>query len=466
MPRLLLSGLALLVLGFTSQAFGQTREELLKENEELKARLKALEAKLEAQTEDEKSKAVIVGYDVATQRLVLKVGTKERTVQLEATTHVHDVDGSHVELANRSAKLRPGVEVTVVEEDGEISSVNLGSGKHRHDHNGHRHTKHEPCKKHQPKDQFDFFRPFHSHCDHQNHEHASDGHDHGNGKVHDHENRRAHAHESDNGHDHEDGANGHADAHGHGHAEGHDRHESVYGYPFFHGLRTEHAFIERKTELQFIRGKGREAGTLDETALEGEFFWALNNRIAFFMEGPYIWRNPDEADNTSGIGDLEFGLQFVAFNSRHLILSFGLGVETPIGDADRGLGEGHAVLEPKFLGLIDFGCGWVFQQDLRLELPIFVEEDVENEFIYNFALGKTILATGKGHFIQWLTPGVEVCGRSTLNGREAGLNILEVMPALYWVIREKNHFGLGVSVPVGGHQDLDYEVRFGWFRHF
>lgn len=318
MPRLVLSALALLMLGFTSQAFGQTREELLKENEELKARLQALEAKLAAQAEDEKNKAVVVGYDPATQRLVLKAGAKERTVQLEAKTHVHDVDGAHVELANRADKLRPGVEVTVVEEDGQVFSVNLGGGKHGHDHDRQDQDRkcewryHDPVKPGwwKPSDDYrpyswlpppseGFFKDLF--C----------------GRF-------------------------------------VETHRSPSGTPWVHPFTIEPPQLHRDLFFIYKYAKDAEGGPTDEHEAELHIDWALTRRFGILVAAPYLGLiGPDE--QATGFGDVEIAPRIVFVESDKFYLSTNLLLTLPTGDEERGLGVGETVFAPFLTTWNDLG---------------------------------------------------------------------------------------------------------------
>jgi hypothetical protein len=440
--------LILLALLFAATASGQTYEDLKRENQLLKARIAALEAKAPEEGA-EKDQAVIVRYDAAAARLFVKMGAKERTLALEPSTHVHDIKGKHVQPAQRGDVLKPGVKINIVEEGGAIAEISvLGGAPHVHDHaddvEGHDH-----CKK--PEDRFDFFRCFKAHHDD----------DEGDG----------HAHEGD-GHTHESDGHSH-DTDGHAHAAGHDRHDSIDGFHFFHPLRTEHAFIERVTVFSLNRTKGAEAGTRKDLNLGYEVFLPLNNRFAINIEGDIESHNPDEGPTVTGHGDLGINLRFIAYNGPHMMLTMGLGIDTPTGDSRRGLGEGHTTLVPGLLNLIDFGRGWVLQSQAAVEIPVAVREDVENTFSYNFALGKTLLWTVQPHEhgshargIHDVTPFVELNGATILNGAVYGRTTIDITPGIFMVLGERNEFNFGASFPISGARNFDYQILMSWIRHF
>ena len=146
-----------------------------------------------------------------------------------------------------------------------------------------------------------------------------------------------------------------------GEAHGHAGHTSIEGYPFLHGIRTEIDFIERALEFDLVRSKGADGGLVDEWELEMELVWAINDRTILLFGAPLIWLDPAGQPQTTGFGDLELGVQFLAFDGRRDLLFFALNMTVPTGDADRDLGAGYTTLEPTALWLHDFGGGRYFQ---------------------------------------------------------------------------------------------------------
>jgi hypothetical protein len=68
---------------------------------------------------------VVVSYDKDTMKLVVKVGDKERTLQLTAKTHVHDVDDSEIKVKDRPDKLKKGTKIDIEEKNGKLVEINL-----------------------------------------------------------------------------------------------------------------------------------------------------------------------------------------------------------------------------------------------------------------------------------------------------------------------------------------------------
>jgi len=57
----------------------------------------------------------------------------------------------------------------------------------------------------------------------------------------------------------------------------HHRHETRDGYPILEGLKTDHAFLERKVRIDFASTRGKDDGRADEAEFNGELFWTFGN---------------------------------------------------------------------------------------------------------------------------------------------------------------------------------------------
>ena len=69
--------------------------------------------------------ATVVSYDKDTQKLVVKVGDKDRTLELTKNTHVHDVNGKEVSSKERADKLKKDTKLDVVEKNGKLIEINI-----------------------------------------------------------------------------------------------------------------------------------------------------------------------------------------------------------------------------------------------------------------------------------------------------------------------------------------------------
>jgi len=449
---------ALGVLFSVQAAPAQTYEELKRENEQLRARIKALEAERGVE-------GVVVSYDHPTGKLVVKVGEQERAIVLAPRSHVHDPDGYEVRGTDRIEKLKPGVKLEIVEKDGRLIEINLigPDGRRR----GHRHD----LDHRDAHSDHDYFKKFHSHAEEghsrcpryeqelcaqpplsaPSHRHTADPHVF---EIKSFCDKRS-WHKEDN--------------HAHGHANGHNGrngHGSVEGYPFIHLNRIEPAWLHRALEFRFAYARNADGGELHETELEAEWIWALNNRVELVAAMPYLWlRATDGSGTESGFGDLELAVNFLAFNGERMKLKVGLAVTLPTGSESRGLSDGHTILEPTAFWLLDFGHGWVMQGEAALELPLSTD-NVENLFRYGVGIGKICLATQHWTCFRWLTPVVEFNGLTTLNGPESGRTVIDVTPGLRWIVRERDGVGFGVSFPITGSKEFDWQIIFKYSIHF
>ncbi|NIL97693.1 MAG: hypothetical protein GTO62_11335, partial [Planctomycetales bacterium] len=175
--------------------------------------------------------------------------------------------------------------------------------------------------------------------------------------------------------------------------------------------------------------------------------------------------DPVAEPNTTGMGDMELGIQFLAFGGERDLLFFALNATVPTGDPDRDLGSGSTVLEPTALWLHDFGCGTYFQSRFGWEVPISTE-DVTNEFRYDLGLYHTFLSTDQWCSFRYLTPLIEFNGVTALNGADSSETVLDVTPGVRWIVRDYDELGVGLSFPVTGTQNFDWQLLLSYRRHF
>ena len=280
------------------------------------------------------------------------------------------------------------------------------------------------------------------------------------------------------GHSHADGMalGENLDGHSHGGelAECHDHdwleeyqhnHDTLDGFPRIHLLRIEHAWLDPHWQLKYTGASGRDLGTLDEHEFELEYFHVFNNRFAAVMSVPYSFLNPDVGHNRNGFGDLSFGVQWLAYNGDYAQMSAALTISTPTGDSENGFGEGFATLEPTLLGYFDLGCGNGIQTQFSIKSPLSVREP-EDEFSYNLGYSHTFAGTKDCRYFRWFTPLIELNGSTLLNGAEYGRTVVNLTPGVRWFIGEENQFGVGMSFPITGDRDEQYQVIVSYIAHF
>jgi hypothetical protein len=97
---------------------------------------------------------------------------------------------------------------------------------------------------------------------------------------------------------------------------------------------------------------------------------AVTNNFSLFAETAVRLINPDVNDNTAGFGDLITGFKASLYECNGKYLTGQLKVYAPTGDADRGLGTGHASLEPGLLYLGQMNDRFVLQSEFRAWIPL------------------------------------------------------------------------------------------------
>lgn len=249
--------------------------------------------------------------------------------------------------------------------------------------------------------------------------------------------------------------------------ESHDHggHASREGYPFVHGLRTEIDFIERAWEFDLVRSSHADNGMVDELEFESELVWAINDHTIVILGAPLISLDPIVEPNTTGMGDLELGLQFLAFGGERDLLFVALNAALPTGDAERDLGTGHTTLEPTALWLHDFGKGTYFQSRFGWEIPVSTT-DVGSDFKYDLGLYHTFVGTEHWNKFRYLTPLIEANGITALNEPGHGRTVLDLTTGFRWVVREMDEVGLGWSFPLTKSTNFDNQGILSYRYHF
>jgi hypothetical protein len=89
-----------------------------------------------------------------------------------------------------------------------------------------------------------------------------------------------------------------------------------------------------------------------------------------FINLPARVINPDLNDNSAGLGDLDAGFKYALVACEDLVVTSQLRVYAPTGDADRGLGNHHASIEPALLVYRPLSEQIRFEGELRYWAPI------------------------------------------------------------------------------------------------
>lgn len=226
------------------------------------------------------------------------------------------------------------------------------------------------------------------------------------------------------------------------------------GPHFIDAFFTENAYIERKIRPDVFFGNG-EAADLYTFRLEIE--WALHRDWSVIVHAPTHHLQVDPTGSETGIGDISVGPKWALLNNRQaFILAVGADLELATGDETRGLGEEHAAAAPFLLTWLPFGPERraLVQTAAHFDIPLEGDEGAHGEV--SAALSYTTPAG--------ITPIVELIAEFPVEGGERTSWLLA--PEFRWEFTESWEVGAAVRFPVGGPEEEDYRIAFGFIKHY
>jgi hypothetical protein len=208
------------------------------------------------------------------------------------------------------------------------------------------------------------------------------------------------------------------------------------------GPAPQNGLVNRKLDYQ--------EGTLyTEAAIE---------RIGVFVEVPYLHVSPDQFGTASGLGDINVGTKTLLLDCDLIQFSFQFRAYIPSGNFTRGLGTGHASLEPSFLMALKLSPTTYLQAQTAYWFPVGGDQAYQgNVFHYQFSLNQLIWNCG--HDIQLIATfeagGYEFTGGNftdpvtllPVHSTSVG-SIFNVGPGLRLAICDKIDFGVGTAFAV------------------
>jgi hypothetical protein len=238
------------------------------------------------------------------------------------------------------------------------------------------------------------------------------------------------------------------------------------GTPLIVPLLTEQAFLEREINFLFFRTNGVDDRTANREALFTSLTWQLNNRLEVVFSVPFFFRHPTDGEKDfDNFGDVLIGGRFLVFDGEHSIFTVGLNVFTPTGSRSNRLGNGFTTVAPAAYWWQDLGNATVLQTELSVQTPVGTGEGT-SQLNYNFCLMHTFPSTGSWTYFQWLTPTLEVTGRTDLNGASSGRTVVNLTPGIIWLKGPKDQFGVGFSFPVTHEREFDSAILLNYLHSF
>jgi hypothetical protein len=199
-------------------------------------------------------------------------------------------------------------------------------------------------------------------------------------------------------------------------------------------------------------------------------------RLGVFVELPYLHVSPDDFGTASGLGDINVGTKTLLLDCDLIQFTFQFRAFIPSGNFTRGLGTGHASLEPSFLMALKLSPTTYLQAQTSYWFPIGGDSEFQgNVFHYHLSLNQLIWNCG--HDIQLVATfeagGYEFTGGEftdpltlvPLHSTSVG-SIFNIGPGIRLHVCDKIDFGVGTAFAITNDhlaEDLvraEFRVRF------
>jgi hypothetical protein len=141
---------------------------------------------------------------------------------------------------------------------------------------------------------------------------------------------------------------------------------------------------------------------------------AATDRLSGFVEIPVRFLNPEVNNNAKGLSDINAGFKWAFLSSDDRVVTFQLRTYAPTGDAESGLGTGHASLEPAVLLFQRLTERLILEGELRDWIPIDGTDFAGDIVRYGVSLSYEACRTERLR----ACPVVEFVGWTILNGRQ------------------------------------------------
>ncbi len=233
-----------------------------------------------------------------------------------------------------------------------------------------------------------------------------------------------------------------------------------HGLHFSHPLFTES--VSPDTKVRFNTHREWET---DGRAWEHEFEaeYAFHRAFSIEVGIPYVVRQPDGTPSSSRVGNMELLFKFAnyAFESKGLLLGYGVEFGIPTGNQAVGIGSDHIwSVAPVFnIGYMQGKLELVGFSILEIPFGQNAGEEIETEWLYN--------ASALVHVSPQFQALFELNGETVLSGDESGATLVRASPGVKVApsTRIPLFVGLGVSVPLQ-ESELDAMALVSLFYHF
>ncbi len=125
-----------------------------------------------------------------------------------------------------------------------------------------------------------------------------------------------------------------------------------------------------RAEFFYASNPGVPAGDVDYQEFSSYLELARTDWLSGFIETPFRWINPDIADNTSGVGDINLGFKAVLLSDARSCTTFQFRTYLPTGNDARRLGTGNVNVEPALLNYFKLDDRWALESEFKTWVPV------------------------------------------------------------------------------------------------
>ena len=164
-------------------------------------------------------------------------------------------------------------------------------------------------------------------------------------------------------------------------------------------------------------GPSLDESNVNYQAMTAYFEYAIAPCFSAFADVGGLAVNPDINPNTSGLGDVQGGVKWALLQDSDSVLTAQVRAYAPSGDEDRGLGVGHASIEPGLLLFKRFN-EFNLEGELHYWIPIDgTPERAGSVLRYGAGVSRELYVG-----CQTVTPVVEVIGWTVMDGAQRYLS--------------------------------------------
>jgi hypothetical protein len=140
----------------------------------------------------------------------------------------------------------------------------------------------------------------------------------------------------------------------------------------------------------------------------------LNQDLSAFVEVPVRFLNPEINADATGLGDMNAGFKWALYRDEDTVSTIQFRAYAPTGNPTRGLGNGHASLEPAFLIYRRLSEDAGLEGELRYWQPVGGTDFAGSIFRYGAGVHYDVWRDGSRYF----SPVLEMVGWTVLYGQE------------------------------------------------